>query len=243
LDRQCRENSGRSDHAAAGLLRPRLVVFDFDGTLADSLPWLTRALNDAARRHRFRQTGDTEHDALRRLGVGELLRYLGVPRWKIPRIARDLRSLMQRDIDSIRRFDGVEPMLQALAADGIRLGIVSSNAAENIARVLGPDCLALIGWLESGASLFGKQTLLKRVLRRAAVRPADAIYVGDEIRDVQAAHAAGMRAGAVTWGYNSPDVLRACAPELVFEHPRDVTAMLCGHPGAACGVRSGGDLA
>ena len=73
-----------------------------------------------------------------------------------------------------------------------------------------------------GVSLFGKAAAFRRVLRRAGVRPEDALCVGDELRDLEAAAEAGIPFGAVTWGYPSADALRARTPAVVFERVDEV---------------------
>ena len=204
----------------------RLVIFDFDGTLADSFPWFVGALNQAATRWRFRPVAVGEEERLRRMGAGEILRHLRVPRWKAPLVAADLRRRMGAEIQQIQRFDGVEPMLARLHAAGMTLGLATSNSAENVRRVLGTGNLRLLRYLETGAAIHGKAARLGRMLRRTDTPGARALYIGDEIRDIDAARAAGMAVGCVTWGYNRADALRAARPDLVFERMGDIAACL-----------------
>ena len=56
-----------------------LVVFDFDGTLADSFPWFCSVLNGVADRYRFRRVEDGEIDTLRGMGASAIVRHLGIP--------------------------------------------------------------------------------------------------------------------------------------------------------------------
>jgi phosphoglycolate phosphatase len=155
-----------------------LVVFDFDGTLADSWPWFAATLNDAAARHGFRQVNAVERERLRGLPTREILRALAVPMWKLPRIAADLRARALRDADAIPLFDGMPALLRALALRGVATAIVSSNGEATVRRVLGPALAGQIGQLDCGASLFGKASRLRRVLRQAGIAPAQAILVG-----------------------------------------------------------------
>jgi phosphoglycolate phosphatase len=67
---------------------------------------------------------------------------------------------------------------------------------------------------------------LTRLLRRAGVAREQAIYIGDEVRDIDAARRAGMAVGAVTWGYNDASVLRRHGPDLLFERVEDISARL-----------------
>ena len=72
---------------------PALVIFDLDGTLADSYPWFLRHVNDVADRFGFRRIADDDVEALRHAGSREILRRLDVPLWKVPAIARHMRRL------------------------------------------------------------------------------------------------------------------------------------------------------
>lgn len=193
----------------------RLVIFDFDGTLADSFPWFARVLNDVADRFGFRRTDAAEREALRASGSREILHRLGVPLWRLPMIAAHMRRLKAEAAEEIPLFPGAERMLRQLAERGIALAMVSSDGEENIRRTLGPAA-ACIGQYECGASIFGKTARLRRVLRRAGLPPAQAIYIGDEVRDAEAARQAGIAFGAVTWGYARPEALLAERPAQVF---------------------------
>ena len=79
-----------------------------------------------------------------------------------------------------------------------------------------------------GASLFGKARRLRALIRDAGVAPSETLYVGDEIRDHQAATEAGCAFGAVAWGYTRADALAARTPAHLFVRPgRDPAAASC----------------
>lgn len=204
----------------------KLVIFDFDGTLADSGAWLARELNPLAARFGFRRISEAETEALRGCDSREVLSRLGVPLWKLPFIARHLRRSLARQADAIQLFPGAKALLRRLAGEGVVLGLVSSNSAANVRRILGPEAAALIEHYECGAAFFGKAAKFRKVLRRARMKPADALCIGDETRDIEAARAAGIAAGAVAWGYARREVLEARAPTWLFETPDEVAARL-----------------
>jgi len=104
-----------------------LVIFDLDGTLADSLPWFLRNVNGVADKFSFRRIQDQDIEALRGLGSREILRRLEVPLWKLPGIARHMRRLKAEHLASIALFPGVDTMLRALADGGVRMALVSSD--------------------------------------------------------------------------------------------------------------------
>lgn len=204
----------------------RLAIFDFDGTLADSAAWFKGALNGVALEFGFRTVADDEFAALRRLDTRAILRRLDIPAWKLPLIARRLRGLAARDRDAIRPFPGTDAMIRQLKRRGVALAVVSSNAEESIRGVLGADLSREIDVIEGGVSLFGKAARIGRVLRRTGTPAGDAIAIGDEVRDIEAATAAGVAAGAVTWGYADPDLLRAHRPTHLFTGMADIAVIV-----------------
>jgi phosphoglycolate phosphatase len=202
-----------------------LVIFDLDGTLADSLPWFLRNVNSVAERFSFRRVAEEDIEVLRSLGSREILRRLEVPLWKLPGIAQHMRRLKAEHLASIELFPGVDTMLRALADGGVRMALVSSDNDANARRQLG-EAAPLFSWFDCGASLFGKAAKFRRILKRSAVGAAQAIAIGDEIRDIEAARAAGIACGAVTWGYAAPGALRALGPDLIFERMEDIASSL-----------------
>jgi phosphoglycolate phosphatase len=202
-----------------------LVIFDLDGTLVDSFPWFLRNVNDVADRFGFRRVADGDVEALRHASTREILARLEVPLWKLPMIARHMRRLKTEQAASIALFDGAETMLRALAADGLRLTLVSSDSKAN-ARVKLGETAALFDHFDCSASIFGKPAKFRRILKRTAVDPARAIAIGDETRDIEAARATGIACAAVTWGYAAPNALKALGPDLVFERIGDIARAL-----------------
>jgi phosphoglycolate phosphatase len=202
------------------------AIFDLDGTLADSLPWFQRHMNDIADKFGFRRIEEEDIPLLRRAGTREILDHLAVPAWKLPMIVRHTRRLKSTHIDDIPLFPGTGEMLRALKDGGLSLALVSTDTLENARRQLGEANAALFSHFACGASLFGKPAKFRRVLRRAGAEAAHTSAIGDEVRDVEAARTVGIACGAVTWGYAAPETLRALAPDLLFERMEDIAAAL-----------------
>lgn len=202
----------------------RLAIFDLDGTLSDSFAWFLTIVNTVADKHRFRRIEPDQVETLRGKETREILKLLDVPLWKLPAIGRDMRALKAAYLDDIALFPGAAAMLWELSTRGVKLAIVSSDNEANVRRALGADHAALIGHYACGASLFGKAAKFRRVLKAAGIAAANAICIGDEVRDAEAARHAGIAFGAVTWGYATETALRAQAPDMVFANMEDIVA-------------------
>jgi phosphoglycolate phosphatase len=207
-------------------LRYELAVFDFDGTLADTFAWFCALVPQMTERFRLAKIDPSELAALRDLDAARIMERLGVPFWKVPALARFMRSRMGEDVGRLSLFDGAGAMLRALTGRGVRVAIVSSNAENNVRAMLGPDSAALVSRFECGASLYGKPRKVRRVLSFCGAARESTILIGDEIRDARAAKQVGIAFGAVCWGYNTRASLETCSPDVIFETMQEITATL-----------------
>jgi phosphoglycolate phosphatase len=207
-------------------MRYDLVAFDFDGTLADTVPWFASMMDNVANKYNFRTVGPQERERLRDCDSREVVRALGIPLWKMPVVLRHLRDLMEQASPDVRLFDGIGRALHELRRAGVMLAVVSSNSVGNVRRVLGRDVAATIDFYECGVSMFGKSGTLERLLKLSRVDRRRMILIGDEIRDIDAAKSAGIHSGAVAWGYNRIGSLRKRQPDEVFLQVDDILSTL-----------------
>lgn len=195
--------------------------------MADTLPWARSIFNELAEEHGFRRVEPHDYEHFRDLPPGALLRELGLPLWKLPRVVNSMRRRMAEHTGKFSLFPGISDALRRLGNGGVRLAIVSSNSRENVERVLGMENTKLIQHFACGVSMFGKATKLRQVLRQSAMPRQQSIYIGDEIRDAEAARKAGLAFGAVTWGQHSEETLRAQHPAQIFTTAREMVDKLC----------------
>ncbi|MGV3559624.1 HAD hydrolase-like protein [Larkinella arboricola] len=200
----------------------KLVIFDFDGTLADSFPYFLKTLNVLAEMYQFKKVDPDQVDELRGMHVRQMMKLSGLPAWKMPIVASTFIKMMSRDIDQISLFDGISELLQQLSAHGVQLAIVSSNSESNIRRVLGADNAPLINYYSCGTSVFGKQSKFRKVMKKSGFRPGEILCIGDEVRDIEAAQSEALPFGAVTWGYTRTDALTAYSGITVFYTVADI---------------------
>ncbi len=198
-----------------------LAIFDLDGTLVDSLPWFLRVVNDVARDFGFRPVAPDDIAGLRRAGARDILKHLELPLWKVPRVAAHMRRLKRAHLAELPLFPGVPEMLDTLKSNGIKISLVSSDSESNARLQLGHSAIHFSDFA-CGASLFGKAAKFRQIVKRTGVAPSTTIAIGDELRDVDAAEAAGIAFGGVAWGYADPDTLRARHPQAWFDAVADI---------------------
>ena len=204
----------------------KLIMFDFDGTLADSLPWFLQVANQAADKYKFKRLAESEIDTLRGYDARRVIKYLGVPAWKIPLIARYMRGLMLESAGEISLFEGIDNLIKRLADKKVILAVVTANSYANVQRILGPELAARITYYECSVPMFGKSRRFRKILLASGVRREEALCVGDELRDSEAARRERIPFGAVSWGMTHVEALKAHAPHEVFSSVDEMIAKL-----------------
>jgi phosphoglycolate phosphatase-like HAD superfamily hydrolase len=113
--------------------------------------------------------------------------------------------------------------LLELKQQGHQLGIVTSNSVENVAAFLeAQEMQGVFDFIGSGLTLFGKGKIIQRIIKQHGLDPATVIYVGDETRDIEAARKIQVRAIAVSWGFNSSQVLAEQNPDFLIHCPSEL---------------------
>lgn len=184
------------------------LIFDFDGTLVDSFRTVMEKFNLLADEFNFRKINGDKIDGLRDLTSRELIQYLKIPIYKIPSVLRSARKHMRSEMQALLPFTNLPAILQELHDMKIPLGILTSNSAENVTRWLERNKMEhLFNFIHIESSYFGKNRILRKILKKYKIDKSQTFYIGDETRDVEAAKECGIYSIAVTWGFNSEKIL------------------------------------
>ena len=208
-------------------MKPDLIIFDFDGTLADSVGFFRALLPELSRKFGFRLPSFEEQEAMRGHPPREVMQALGIPGWKLPLIAVHARK-RAKAAEKFPLFEGTLDLLNTLMARGIPVAVVSSNSEAVVRRALGPEISSRISAWSCGAGMFGKAKHFRDVMKRLSADPARTLAVGDEIRDIDAAREVGIRCVAVSWGFAPREALTAACPDHAFDCGEDLKAFLAG---------------
>jgi phosphoglycolate phosphatase len=208
------------------VVKATTLVFDFDGTLADSLEMLLSIGNRLAVEFRYPPVTYREFQRLRSLSSREILKESRVSLWRLPGLLRRLKQEQRRMIGELEPIEGVAAVIEQLYDRGVRLGIVTSNSQENVeAFLVHHDLRHCFDFVYAG-TVFGKGKLLRRMLRQQHLRGDEVMYVGDEVRDIQASHQADLRVCSVAWGFNTAEALRASGPTILIHDPKELLELV-----------------
>jgi phosphoglycolate phosphatase len=191
-----------------------------------------QAYNRVALRYGVPTIDPGELPRLRRMGPRQAMTAYGVPFWKVPRIVGAVRALLSEQLDQLEPFSSIGETLRLLGQTGTRCLLLSSNSQDNIRVFLERQQWRYFERVTCGASLFGKGKRLRRMLAEACLLAHDVAYVGDEVRDIEAARSAGIQSIAVSWGYADRDALSEAGPDHLIDSPEQLLPLCsCCQPG------------
>lgn len=200
------------------------IIFDFDGTIADSFDYVADFL---AGEVGVEQLSDNQRDELRHKSMTAMTRHLNYPKWKLPLLYFRGRRAMSQEIKTIQPHGDISDVIRKLHAEGHELFIVTSNSLNNVHEFLHHHNLhEYFLKVVASVSIFGKASALRGLLKEQKLSIEDSIYIGDELRDIQAAKSINLRVIAVTWGFARLNDLEAAKPLAIVNKPEELIKIL-----------------
>lgn len=200
----------------------KVIIFDFDGTIADTFSAVVDIVNGLSERFGFPKLGIEEVSALRHRRAQDLLKVFRISLWKIPKFLFTVKERLSNQIHTVEPFPEVLEVLKELKSKGYSLGVLSSNTQHTVDTFLRQNKVDVFDFVYCEKDLFGKARVLKKLMEQNGLRRDQVIYVGDETRDIEAAHAAKINVVAVTWGYNTARALEQQHPNRLIDKPQEL---------------------
>jgi phosphoglycolate phosphatase len=212
---------------------PKAVLFDLDGTLADTAPDLAAAVN---KMRTDRGLAPSPYERLWPVASAGARGLIGVAFGLTPADpgfdalrSEFLANYAARIAEYTTLFDGIPSLLQTIESRGLRWGVVTNKPARYTDALL-----PLIGLQHTACSVSGDTTPhpkphpepLFEACRRMSLQPADCWYVGDDLRDIDAGRAAGMPTIAAGWGYCGHSEPVSWNADWIAPQPADIEKLL-----------------
>ncbi len=214
----------------------RAIIFDFDGTIADTVAAIREGVNLTMEKHGF---PTHSHEAVRSFinnGARELIRaalpeHLQQDDATLDRVLADYDALYATTYHHTdRAYDGIPELIAKWHNAGLKIGVLSNKQDRFVAllskQVLLPDSFDATQGAVAGKPTKPNPYLSERIAAALGVSTSECIMVGDSHVDIHTATAAGMRHVGVSWGYRSEELLRANGADLVARTPAELDDIL-----------------
>jgi phosphoglycolate phosphatase len=199
------------------------ILFDFDGTLAETMMLIHTVFNRLSSVYGYRHLPEAEIEAVRHLTIHEFIEHVGIALWKVPVVAIHARRLMHRDMHEIHPPAGLVDVLTRIHDSGrYHMDILTSNRSKNVHKFLGQHRIDWFDEVHSTRSILSKKRRVKKYIREKRIDRKNLYYVGDTTVDVESARLAGTKVVAVSWGLNTAQVLTSAHPDHLVDHPREL---------------------
>ncbi|HSX46404.1 MAG TPA: HAD hydrolase-like protein [Patescibacteria group bacterium] len=203
-----------------------MIIFDFDGTLADSFKVMRELYNLHAADYGLRPVSDEGWEKVRRMRFGAMLKFTGIKPYQVPRFLNIGRQLLATETHRFGLYKGMDKVVEQLHTAGHQLYVLSTNSQVVVQAVVDKGNVTKDVTVLRSSKLFGKAQAIKRLLRQKRLSPDQTWIIGDEMRDIQAAKRSGIHSLAVTWGFHPEEMLAPNHPDAIAYTPEDIVKIL-----------------
>ncbi len=204
----------------------KTLIFDFDGTLADTLGYSVNYAYEFNRKRKLLSTERTNMEEFRNMGLDKFIKSLNIRKRDLFWFLFNIQRKLKKEIPNIKTFNGLPEVLGELKSKNIKLGVVTSNSKGNVYKFLKISNLDCFDFIFATFNYFGKDRLLRKVVKKYKIYKDDVVYIGDEVRDIEAARSSGVKIASVTWGYNTEAVLTSHNPDYIIYQPKDLLKLI-----------------
>ncbi len=209
-------------------MKYKYVIFDFDGTLADTEEANFIIYQKLAQKYNLRNISMYELGHLKKMHAKDVMAYVELKKRYLPFLLKKGKNLLTQDIKNISLCKpNIFKIIGELREMGIKTAIITTNSRTNVKLFLEAHNVDVFDLIVS-AAMFGKESKMKRIVKKEKINKAEFLYVGDEIRDITAARNAGIDIASVGWGYNTVESLKKHEPDYLIFEPSELIEICMG---------------
>ena len=200
----------------------KYIIFDFDGTIADSGTIAFNAINSMSDKHGFDKLDWSQIDKLRSMTVKERSKFIGVPLYKMPFIAPEFYNYYKEEMTDMGINKGIRKLIDDLNKDGYKLAVISSNSEYNIKEFFIKKNIKVFNEIICSKHIFSKGKIINKFLKQKELNPSEVIYIGDEMRDIEACKKSGIKIIWVDWGLDMKEAAAAMNPDYMVSKTEEI---------------------
>jgi phosphoglycolate phosphatase len=185
----------------------KLIIFDFDGTIANTEDASYQVYQLMTEQYGVPQMSKEELLTIKKMPLKQRIKAQGIPYYMLPKLLSESQSKLSQFMNEAKPFEGIANAIKKLKTEK-KLIIVSSNHKKIIKKFLEKEKLDVFIKVFGGAALFGKSAMIIKALKKMNIDPKNAIYIGDEVRDIQACKEINLDIISVSWGYDDISLLQ-----------------------------------
>jgi len=206
--------------------RLKYLLFDFDGTLANSAEVYMQAWNTYADTYHYLPVKIEDLQTTNHLTIHERAKKFHFPMHKLTIILPKIYRYFNEHVGDVPLFDGVKEMLEELSKKGYYIAILSSNARENIELILEREQIECIQEVLTSKKLFGKDVVMKKFMKKHRITSDELLYIGDELRDIKACNKLAVPFMWVSWGLDGYELIQLENPKYIAHSPQEIVKHL-----------------
>jgi phosphoglycolate phosphatase len=200
------------------------LIVDFDGTVVDSSPIFTECMNRLGKEFGYEKI--EAGSGLRDKSAYEFFtENLGLSSEQLPGWTDRFKTLLKQAMKIARPFEGMKEVLGRLSTH-YRVAIFTSNSEEVVRYLVAKEGFSRPDFICAEIPILEKDRALRVLLLSQGLSPHEAIYIGDEVRDIEACRNAGIKIISVCWGFNSRASLERRSPDYLVESPEELLELL-----------------
>jgi len=200
----------------------KTIIFDFDGTIANTLDSLIEIMNRLSKEFGFRKIKQEEVEYLREKTARQILKNLGISLIKLPFVVRKARKEINSQIEFLNPSVELLSAIQYLKDKNYKIGIVTTNTEDNVRKFLQANNLDKFDFFYTAKRVFGKDRTISKIINDMKLDKSTVYFIGDEIRDIKAGKKVGIKTIAVGWGFNTKEALSRESPDYLIESPKEI---------------------
>jgi len=209
----------------------KIIIFDFDGVIADTIPYSIKKVVEISKLFKVTELSEKQIiNEIRTKSYQELINGGMKIQWfKLPfmmLIIRRMQHKLFNEIETIKIFSGIKKTIKDLKNKGYKLTILSSNLEKNVRKFLELNKIDTFDLIHCGTHILGKSEAINSFLKKNNFNRNEVIYIGDEIRDVQACKKSGIKMIGVSWGLTRSEILQKYEVDYLANKPSDILEII-----------------